>query len=104
VLVGRGGFAAHEDGTGRELGYTLRRDLWGLGLATELATALVEWHRDHGGGAPLWAFAAVDNVASHRVLEKVGFGWVRDADHGGVPCALFHLDAGPVGRGGRGTR
>ncbi len=70
VLVGRAGFGAHDDGRGRELGYTLRRDPWGRGLATEVATGLVDWHRGHGD-AELWALAAIENAASRRVLEKL---------------------------------
>jgi len=91
VLVGRAGFGAHEDGRGRELGYTLRRDLWGRGLATEVAAGLVDWHRAYGN-AELWALAAIENVASRRVLEKVGFGYVSGAEHNDMPCALYRLD------------
>ncbi|WP_460825002.1 GNAT family N-acetyltransferase [Nostocoides australiense] len=43
-LAGRSSrFAAFRGG--RALGYTIRRDRWGQGLATEVATALVGWHR-----------------------------------------------------------
>jgi RimJ/RimL family protein N-acetyltransferase len=66
ILVGRAGFGSREDGYGRELGYTLRRDYWGCGLATEIAAGLVDWHR-RNSDAQLCAFAAVDNTASRRV-------------------------------------
>lgn len=91
-LVGRGGFGPR--GTDRELGYTIRRDLWGRGLATEVATALVQWHRDHTSRDPrtmLWAYAADGNGPSHRVLEKIGFTFAGNTDHSGVPCALYRL-------------
>lgn len=91
VLVGRAGFGPHDDGRGRELGYTLRRDLWGRGLATEVADGLVGWHRDQVD-AQLWALAAIDNVASRRVLEKVGFGHIGETEHNDMPCALYRLD------------
>ncbi len=90
-LVGRAGFGPNDGGRGRELGYTLRRDLWGDGLATEIAAGLVDWHRSHSD-AELWGFAAVENAASRRVLEKVGFAYVDDTEHDGVPCALYRLD------------
>lgn len=93
VLVGRAGFGRHDDGAGRELGYTLRRDCWGHGLATEIAAGLVDWHHQNSD-VQLWAFAALDNAASRRVLEKVGFSLVDDAgEHNGVPCALYRLDS-----------
>jgi RimJ/RimL family protein N-acetyltransferase len=57
---------------GGVLGYTLRRSAWGQGLATEAARALLELgfgslglHRIHATASPL-------NLASHRVLEKLG--------------------------------
>lgn len=88
-LVGRAGFGEHGDG--RELGYTIRRESWGRGLASEIARALVEWHRDHASAETLWAYAAIDNSPSCRVLEKVGFVLDRDAEHGGMPCHLYRL-------------
>lgn len=88
-LVGRAGFGSHRDG--REMGYTIRRDLWGQGLATEIAAALVEWHRDHAADCALYAYVAVGNSASRRVLEKVGFDSIGPEDHSGTPCELFRI-------------
>ncbi len=88
-LVGRAGFA--DQGSGRALGYTIRRDLWGRGLASEIAEALVQWHRDHASTETLWAYAAIENAPSCRVLEKVGFRLHGDAQHGGMPCHLYRL-------------
>jgi RimJ/RimL family protein N-acetyltransferase len=53
-------------------GYVLARHVWGVGYATELATAMVglaerlDVHR-------LYALCHPDNAASGRVLEKAGF-------------------------------
>jgi RimJ/RimL family protein N-acetyltransferase len=88
-LVGRAGFGDH--GRGRELGYTIRRDRWGRGIASEIAEALVRWHRDHAPTETLWAYAAVENAPSCRVLEKVGFVLDSDADHSGMLCHLYRL-------------
>jgi [ribosomal protein S5]-alanine N-acetyltransferase len=91
--IGRGGFGAF--GQHRELGYTLRRDLWGQGLATELARALVQWHQTHSDilqGPELWAFAVAENSASRRVLEKIGFRLVEIKAHGGADHAFYTLD------------
>ena len=90
-FVGRAGFGGAGDE--RELGYTIRRERWGHGLATEIAAALVRWHRAHrrDDGDGLWAFAAVENLASRRVLDKTGFTFVRFTEHNDVPCALYSL-------------
>ncbi|MET3808146.1 RimJ/RimL family protein N-acetyltransferase [Nakamurella sp. UYEF19] len=94
-LVGRAGFGLHHDGCGRELGFTLRRDSWGRGLATEVAGGLADWHW-RNTAAELWAFAAVDNTASRRVLDKVGFRFEGDVEQKGVPCALYRLGYRPT--------
>jgi RimJ/RimL family protein N-acetyltransferase len=60
-----------------ELGYRLRRALWGRGLAPEGSRALV----GHGFalGAPrVTASALAANIASIRVMEKVGMRRVLD--------------------------
>ena len=92
-LVGRAGFGPHRDG--RELGYTIRRDLWGQGLATEIGAALVTWHLTNAADCPLYAYVAVDNPASRRVLEKIGFDSIGQEDHAGVPCELFSYGLAP---------
>ncbi|KEF34840.1 GCN5 family acetyltransferase [Deinococcus sp. RL] len=94
--VGRGGFGLSDDGKHRELGYLLAPDLWGQGRATELARALTEWHFAHPDprlGRDLLAFAHVNNGASRRVLEKVGFILTGEDDWHGVPHAFYRLAA-----------
>ena len=92
TLVGRAGFSGTRES--RELGYVIRRDMWGLGLATEVAEALVNWHLSRSPGVPLRALVAVGNDASVRVLEKVGFQESGREDYEGTICRAFmHPDA-----------
>ncbi|HXH80663.1 GNAT family N-acetyltransferase [Nocardioides sp.] len=86
-LVGRAGFGGSSDSRG--IAYLVRRSHWGLGLATEIAEALVGWHREHAVGVPLRALAAVGNDASSRVLEKVGFDEVGREEYDGTVCRVF---------------
>lgn len=55
-----------------ELGYVLARRWWGQGFATEAAEAIVAWALAQAEVHRVWAVCDVDNVASARVLEKVG--------------------------------
>ena len=97
-MIGRAGFGGY--GEDRELGYTIDRALWGQGLATEVATALVAWHTSHlaswstGAARPmrLWGYADVDNAASLRVLATSGLHPVEVREHAGRPYAFFRLD------------
>jgi RimJ/RimL family protein N-acetyltransferase len=61
--------AAHRRG---ELGYVLARAHWGLGYATEAASAVLAFGRDGLGLHRVEATCRPGNVASQRVLRKLG--------------------------------
>lgn len=54
------------------LGYILRRDCWGYGYATEAAQALLRLGFGDMGAHRIISDCDVDNLASARVMEKVG--------------------------------
>jgi RimJ/RimL family protein N-acetyltransferase len=55
-----------------DFGYALNRAYWGQGFATEAARAIVAWASSLEHVNRVWATCDVDNIASARVLEKVG--------------------------------
>ena len=55
-----------------EVGYVLAQPFWGHGLMTEAAGAVVEWLIAQPEIHRVWATVHPENVASQRVLEKVG--------------------------------
>lgn len=56
-----------------ELGYRFLPEFWGKGLATEAATAAIDYARDGLGLRRLIALVHPDNAASARVLAKLAF-------------------------------
>ena len=70
-LVGACGLARRPSGS-VELGYWIARAYWGRGFATEACTALVEIARTLGLPS-LEGSHFIDNPASARVPEKLGF-------------------------------
>lgn len=56
-----------------DLGFRLRRRVWGRGLATEGAAGLVARAFEEPETSRVVAVSLVDNRASQRVLEKLGF-------------------------------
>lgn len=56
-----------------ELGYTLRRDLWNQGFATEASQALVDFGFQQLGLQRIFATTSPLNIGSQKVLEKIGF-------------------------------
>jgi RimJ/RimL family protein N-acetyltransferase len=84
-----------------ELGYWIARNAWGLGYATEAACAVVAMARGSLGLDRLVAGHFLDNPASGRVLEKIGFrptGIVEIRYSAGrgesAPCRAFELHLG----------
>ena len=71
LLVGGCGLHRRQSGT-VELGYWIAREHWGRGIATEAATAVIDIARILRLPA-LDAGHFLDNPASGRVLEKLGF-------------------------------
>lgn len=71
-LVGGVGYFRRTSGTA-ELGFWLGREYWGRGIATEAATAVIAHGFGPGRYAAFTSSHFADNLASGRVLEKLGF-------------------------------
>jgi RimJ/RimL family protein N-acetyltransferase len=55
-----------------DLGYALARRWWRQGLMSEAVTAMIEWALAQPTIYRVWATCDADNVASARLLERVG--------------------------------
>jgi len=77
-----------------DLGFRFAQPCWGKGLATEVASARVRAALDEFRVGQLGAFAHPKNLASVRVLEKVGFREKRRDMVMGMDSIVFFLDAG----------
>lgn len=66
-----------ESETIAEIGYRLRRKDWGQGLASEAASALVNWGFRAVGYDKIVACTMAVNHGSRRVLEKIGLTYAR---------------------------
>lgn len=99
TLAGVVALTPHDESGGRELGYWVAPSFWGQGLATRAAARLIAEAWSPGDTTPgVFARAAVDNPASARVLQKLGFEPVGVAERHFVSrgrpvrCHLFWLD------------
>lgn len=71
-----------------ELAYALMADYWGRGLATEIGRVLLERARGLGLGNVV-AFTLTTNLASQRVMQKLGMRYEREISHFELPHALY---------------
>lgn len=76
-----------------EILYTLKREFWDRGLASEIAAALTAVARTQLGLLPLVGLVALGNDASCRVLEKSGFTRERAVLHRGGEVVLHRQSA-----------
>ena len=95
-FVGRGGlrnmFVGGNDEI--EVGYALMPEFWRQGLATEIAQASVQIGFAKLELPELVSFTLPTNIASRRVMEKVGFVFERDIVFKELPHVLYRLKCG----------
>lgn len=93
AFVGRGGLrhVVLEGQSEIEVTYALAREAWGKGFATEMATASLDVGFRRLSLRDVVAFAEPDNLASRRVMEKVGFRYERDILYDNVRHVLYRM-------------
>jgi ribosomal-protein-alanine N-acetyltransferase len=79
-----------------EIGYLLSKQYWGRGLATESATAGIEFGFTQLGIQEIIGIVHPNNIASQRVLEKIGLKFQEKAEYFGMDC-LKYLANNPNG-------
>jgi RimJ/RimL family protein N-acetyltransferase len=96
-FIGRGGLIRYDalDMGGREevgLAYAVLSAHWGRGYATEMADASLCMGFRHLGLDNIGAWTLPANLASQRVMAKLGFHYESDIIFCGLPHRLFRLD------------
>jgi RimJ/RimL family protein N-acetyltransferase len=89
AIVGDAGFGLFEPTGDVELGYTFARRAWGQGYATEAAAACLQAGLAGLDLARIIAVADVENLASHRVAERIGMRRDGEIEAHGRPHVLF---------------
>jgi RimJ/RimL family protein N-acetyltransferase len=74
-----------------DLGYRFLPSFWGKGLATEAALASTTYARRELGLQRLVGWVHPENLASARVLTKLGFSFDRRTAVAGIPGIDFDL-------------
>ncbi len=83
------------DGTPEvEVGYGVAKDYWGQGLMTEAARACLRYGFDEAGLERIVAVAMPENVASRRIMEKLGMRYEKNAFHYGHDLVYYAITRG----------
>ena len=92
AFIGRAGFSRLPETGEFELGYSIARQYWGRGYASEAAIALARRFFEISEMDSFVAFAHADNVASQRVLEKAGMHFERSGPYHDMPFRFYRMD------------
>ncbi len=79
-----------------EIGYHLRRDFWGQGLATEAAVACRDWAFAHVKAERLISLIRPENVPSRRVAERNGMTIWKEVDWRGFRHCVYSVEKSSV--------
>jgi len=74
-----------------EIAYTFKRNLWGQGLASEIAIALTEIGLSQLGLPSLIGLVSVKHGASRRVLEKANYVLEKSTTHHGEDVVIYRI-------------
>lgn len=74
-----------------EIGYLLRQNYWGQGLASEGAKALIRYCIENLGSTMLAAITDPKNKGSRHVLEKAGFSFIEYGEFKDTTCAYYRM-------------
>jgi ribosomal-protein-alanine N-acetyltransferase len=91
VLLGRCGLNLITETSEVEVDFVVARDFWGRGYATEAAKAALIYGFDALKLDRIIALAKPENVASRRVIEKIGMRYVKHAEYWGITCAYYEI-------------
>jgi ribosomal-protein-alanine N-acetyltransferase len=78
-----------------EIGYHLRRDFWGQGLATEAAIACRDWAFAHLKADRLISLIRPENLPSCRVAERTGMTVWKEGNWRGLPHCVYSIERAP---------
>ncbi len=96
-MIGRIGLVRHHDWpldpSPVEVGWTLHRDYWGQGLATEGGRAAMDcWRELLLDDARLLSITRPKNLRSRAVMERLGLSYRGDAEWRGSEVVWYAID------------
>lgn len=91
TLIGFCGVGFWRDQPDPEIGWWLARDRWGMGLATEAAQIALKDAFQRVRLPRIISVAMPDNVASRRVMHKLGLHFDCEFENGGVSVVRYAI-------------
>jgi RimJ/RimL family protein N-acetyltransferase len=90
-LIGWSGLQFLPETEETEVAYLLGKAFWGRGLATEAAQAGLRYGFENVGLESIVGIVHPENIASQRVIEKLGMSFVDQARYFGMDCYHYSI-------------
>ncbi len=74
-----------------DIGYRLIPSYWGKGFATEVAIASLHYGFEKMHLTEIYGAADVNNVASNKILSKIGLAFTDVFDYEGITCNRYKI-------------
>jgi len=92
VFAGFCGLRPIPDSADIEIYYGLRPEFWGRGYATEASRAVLEWRFRHGPEIRIYARSDPQNLASIRVMERLGMTFLGEEQQAGLRLLRYVME------------
>jgi RimJ/RimL family protein N-acetyltransferase len=95
-IIGAGGvqYLGFDPANPHEIGWRLRADKWGQGLAFEAARRMTAFAFEELNAPLLCAICHPENRPSSRLMERLGMRYQRQEIWHGMPSSLYEISAG----------
>ena len=92
-FIGASGLVYYDNTHEIEVGYRLQKEFWNWGYATEASFGLLQYGFKTLALEKIVSSAHVDNMASRRVMEKIGMSYIDVRLHYGCLQAYYEITA-----------
>lgn len=93
TFVGASGLVYYDNTPEIEVGYRMLKEYWNKGYATEASAGLLKYGFKKMGLHKIVSSAHVDNLASRRVMEKMGMRYIDNRIQYGCLQAYYEIEA-----------
>lgn len=91
TFIGASGLVFYDNTTEIEIGYRMLKEYWNKGYATEAALGLVKYGFNTLKLKKIVSSAHTENIASRRVMEKIGMRYVDNRIQYGCLQAYYEI-------------
>lgn len=92
TVLGKCGLSWIPDNSDIEISYILDEPYWGMGYATEISKAVLDYALESLNLKRIVAMAYPQNSPSIKVIEKIGMKYEKEAEYWGIKFLFYSIE------------